>query len=166
MFIKGWIGDLCQLPGVDLLDVSRGVFSSAWQRCFWWKSIKMNCHKLVNFEEFLSPGEHSGVQVSWTYVSTIHGHKMSVAGGTSASLQMSSWPYVVLLLTTRWLYWGYIWLPTASSSACFRMSQWPYVVLLMANRCVYWGYICIYSIALPQNVKQTLCMTKCQADLM
>ena len=56
----------------------------------------MNCNKLVNFEEFLLPGEHSSAQVSWTYVSTIcgqgsaqvswtcvstiHGHKVSVVG--------------------------------------------------------------------------------------
>ena len=38
----------------------------------------MTFHKLVNFEEFLLPGEHSSAQVSWTYVSTIHGHKMTV----------------------------------------------------------------------------------------
>ena len=43
----------------------------------------MNCHKLVKFKEFLSPGEHISAQVSWTYASTIHGHKMSVVGGTS-----------------------------------------------------------------------------------
>ena len=45
----------------------------------------MNFHKLVNFEEFLLPGEHSSTQVSWTYVSTIHGHKMPVVGGISAA---------------------------------------------------------------------------------
>ena len=45
----------------------------------------MNFHKLVNFEEFLLSSEHSSVQVRWTYVSTICGHKMPVMGGMSAS---------------------------------------------------------------------------------
>ena len=39
------------------------------------------------------------------------------------------------------------------------MSSWPDVVLLLTTRCLYWGYICIFSIAFPQNVKPTLCMT-------
>ena len=50
----------------------------------------MNFHKLVNFEDFLLPGEHSSAQVSWTYVSTIHGHKMPVARGMSASAFLNS----------------------------------------------------------------------------
>ena len=93
----------------------------------------MNFHKLVNFEELLLPSEHSSAQVSWTYVSTICGYKMPVAGGTSAAtvfeliviafLNMSRLPYVVLLLATRWLYWGYILLSTAFSIAFFRMSR-------------------------------------------
>ena len=77
---------------------------------------------------------------------------------------MSWWPYIVLLVATRCLYWGYIWLSTVFSIACFRMSRWPDVVLLLATRCLYWR-VCptVYCIlnCMLQNVMMTLHSTAC-----
>ena len=77
---------------------------------------------------------------------------------------MSWWPYIVLLVATRCLYWRYLWLCTVFSIACFRMSRWPDVVLLLATRCLYWR-VCptVYCIlnCMLQNVTMTLHSTAC-----
>ena len=128
----------------DYKGLTRWLVSLAWcwsacclgGLCFLWKSIKMNCHKLVNFEEFLLPGEQSSAEVSWTYVSTIHGPEDVSIGGYICICKMSSQPDAWLL-----------------------MSSWPYVVLLLTTRCLYWGVhltvYCIFNCVL-QNVKMTL----------
>ena len=43
----------------------------------------------------------------------------------SSFLNMSRWPYVVLLLATRCLYWGYMW----PGYVWLQMSSWPYIWL-------------------------------------
>ena len=93
-----------------------------------------------------------------TLLSTPLGHQMPLLGGAAhlkfwtkcvsnafsiAFSRMSKWPYVVLLLATRCLYWGGYssseilnCVSNAFSIAFSRMSRWPYIVLLLATRCL------------------------------
>ena len=124
----------------------------------------MNFHKLVNFEEFLSPGEHSSAQVSCTYVSTISAHQMPLPWGMSPSLQnvkltLCMTVNVKLMLCSTALDHQMPVLGGTSASvkmsswpsAWLSMSSWPDIVLFLTTRCLYWG------------VHLHLC--KCQADL-
>ena len=84
--------------------------------------------------------------------------------------QTSSWHDVVLLLQTRFLYWGPHLTegqpePRVDQMSSWpdlkanQMSSWPDVVPLLLTRCLYQGDIWL-------KVSVTQRLTKCQADLM
>ena len=91
-------------------------------------------------------------QVSWTYVSTIHGHQMPLPGGTS---DWMSWPNVLPFWATRCLYWGYVWAQVSwtyvstihghqmplpgGRSANMSYNSWNLKSPFLATRCLYWG---------------------------
>ena len=53
--------------------------------------------------------------------------------------QLSSWPEVVTLLTTRWLYQEVHLIKGQPDLKANQMWSWPEVVQLLATRCLYWG---------------------------
>ena len=73
-------------------------------RGYVWLEVSLT-QRLTKCQDYLTS---YWAQVNWTYVSTILGHQMPLWEDTSD--QMSRWPEVVLLLATRCLFWGYIWL--------------------------------------------------------
>ena len=97
---------------------------------------------------------------SWPLDASAGGYIWLSTAFSIAFLNMSRWPYVVLLLTIRCLCWGYVWLSTAFSIAFLNMSRWPHIVLLLATRCLYWGvHLTVHCLlnCIPQHVKMTLC---------
>ena len=140
-------------PGVVELCSTRfnweGVY--IWPQSIWTlPHVKLTWYNSALYHYLMSSWPKHKANASMTWPHAALGHQMSLLGGTSctncvsnafsiAFSRMSRWPYVVLLLATRCLYWGSQLIWGYTSSYDMNKSRWPYMVLLLATRCLYWG---------------------------
>ena len=78
---------------------------------------------------------------TWPEVSSMGVHLGNGQPDTKAN-QMSSWPEVIPLLATRWLYWSVYLTKGQPETKADQMSSWTKVVPLLATKCLYWG-VCL-----------------------
>ena len=73
--------------------------------------------------------------------------------------QMSSWPTVVPLLTTRCLYKGVCLTKGQPDWKADQMSSWPAVVPLLTTRCLYLGFVWP-KVSLTKDLRKNVNLTK------